>query len=82
VFGELARLDGDAGCGVPVTPSKEIGRELFGLVATARELDCDPEWSCAPLRAATAIWPRAGNDPAGLLATGRRCLWCQSRSAR
>jgi uncharacterized protein YabN with tetrapyrrole methylase and pyrophosphatase domain len=43
VPGELACLDGDADSGVPVTPGKEIGRELFRLVATARELDCDPE---------------------------------------
>ena len=45
VPGELARLDGDrgpAGAG-PDKPGEDIGRELFRLVARARELGLDPE---------------------------------------
>ena len=39
--GELARLDGDAG--EPDRLGEDIGRELFRLVARARELGRDPE---------------------------------------
>ena len=39
--GELARLDGDDA--EPDKLSEDIGRELFRLVARARELGCDPE---------------------------------------
>jgi XTP/dITP diphosphohydrolase len=45
VPGELARLDGDgrpAGAG-PDEPGGDVGRELFRLVARARELGLDPE---------------------------------------
>jgi XTP/dITP diphosphohydrolase len=45
VPGEIARLDGDrgpAGAG-PDEPDEDIGRELFRLVARARELALDPE---------------------------------------
>jgi XTP/dITP diphosphohydrolase len=45
VPGELARLDGDrrpAGAG-PVESGEDVGRELFRLVARARELGLDPE---------------------------------------
>jgi XTP/dITP diphosphohydrolase len=41
VPGELARLDGDAD--EPEGSGEDIGRELFRLVARARELGCDPE---------------------------------------
>ena len=41
VPGELARLDGDDGA--PGGPGEDIGRELFRLVARARELGRDPE---------------------------------------
>jgi len=40
VPGELARLDGD---GEPAVVGDDIGRELFRLVARARELGLDPE---------------------------------------
>jgi uncharacterized protein YabN with tetrapyrrole methylase and pyrophosphatase domain len=48
---ELARLDGDPGYAAPASPGYvapadvglDIGRELFGLVAKARELGLDPE---------------------------------------
>ena len=40
VPGELARLDGD---GEPDDVGDDIGRELFRLVAGARELGLDPE---------------------------------------
>jgi XTP/dITP diphosphohydrolase len=38
---ELGRLDGSNG--EPDGPGEDIGRELFRLVAKARELGCDPE---------------------------------------
>jgi XTP/dITP diphosphohydrolase len=45
---ELARLEfagspGPDGSGQPATVGEDIGRELFRLVARARELGCDPE---------------------------------------
>ncbi|MGH3225866.1 MAG: hypothetical protein ACRDPY_45495, partial [Streptosporangiaceae bacterium] len=49
VPGELARLEGDSGDaepanpGDPPEPGEDIGRELFRLVAKAREAGCDPE---------------------------------------
>ena len=49
VPGDLARLDGDGGAGEPASsghppgPGEDIGRDLFRLVARARELGCDPE---------------------------------------
>jgi uncharacterized protein YabN with tetrapyrrole methylase and pyrophosphatase domain len=65
VPGELARLDGagrPAGA-APAEPGEDIGRELFRLVARARELGCDPE---TELRAAARryrdlvrVWERS-----------------------
>jgi NTP pyrophosphatase (non-canonical NTP hydrolase) len=46
---DLARLDGEAA----VTPGERIGRELFRLVAEAREAGCDPEME---LRAAARAY--------------------------
>jgi XTP/dITP diphosphohydrolase len=43
VPGELARLDGDLRSGDSAGSGDDIGRELFRLVARARELGCDPE---------------------------------------
>jgi XTP/dITP diphosphohydrolase len=40
---ELARLGGDDGTGDPDGSGEHLGRELFRLVARARELGCDPE---------------------------------------
>jgi XTP/dITP diphosphohydrolase len=40
---ELARLDGDPGSGEPTGGGEDIGRELFRLVARAREAGRDPE---------------------------------------
>ena len=80
---ELARLDGDAGPGEPVTSGsrspgedqpgrhdasgEDIGRELFRLVAKAREAGRDPEME---LRAAARryrdlvrAWERATRGP-------------------
>jgi len=59
---ELARLDGSA-----AAPGDDIGVELFRLVASARELDLDPE---TELRAAARryrdlvhAWERSGRAP-------------------
>jgi XTP/dITP diphosphohydrolase len=43
VPGELVCLNGDDGAGEPGGSSEDIGRELFRLVARARELGLDPE---------------------------------------
>jgi XTP/dITP diphosphohydrolase len=43
VPGELAHLDGEHDTGGPDSSGADIGRELFRLVAMARELGCDPE---------------------------------------
>jgi XTP/dITP diphosphohydrolase len=43
VPGELVRLDRDDGGGEPGGSGEDIGRELFRLVARARELGLDPE---------------------------------------
>jgi XTP/dITP diphosphohydrolase len=43
VPGELVRLDGDDGAGEPAGSDEDIGRELFRLVARARELGLDSE---------------------------------------
>jgi XTP/dITP diphosphohydrolase len=40
---ELVRLDGDEGAGEPGGSGEDIGRDLFRLVARARELGLDPE---------------------------------------
>jgi len=40
---ELARLDGDPGAGEPARSGEDIGRELFRIVARAREAGRDPE---------------------------------------
>jgi XTP/dITP diphosphohydrolase len=40
---ELARLADDPGSSEPADPSADVGRELFRLVATAREAGRDPE---------------------------------------
>jgi XTP/dITP diphosphohydrolase len=40
---ELAHLDGEDGAGGPDTPGRDLGRQLFQLVARTRELGCDPE---------------------------------------
>jgi XTP/dITP diphosphohydrolase len=40
---DLARLDGDSGSGDPDESGPDIGRELFRLVARAREVGRDPE---------------------------------------
>ena len=61
---ELARLDGQP---EPGTPGPDLGRELFRLVASARELALDPE---TELRAAARryrdlvrAWERSGPPP-------------------
>ena len=40
---ELARLDGNPGSGELAGGGEDIGRELFRIVARAREAGCDPE---------------------------------------
>ena len=40
---ELARLDGDAAGGKPDDSGEDVGRELFRLVASARQAGRDPE---------------------------------------
>jgi len=47
---ELARLEGDPGCGDSADPGADIGRDLFRLVAKAHATGRDPE---TELRAAS-----------------------------
>jgi XTP/dITP diphosphohydrolase len=72
---ELARLDGDPGPGHPAAPAdtgpagRHIGRELFRLVARARELGLDPEMelrtAARRYRDMVRSWERSRSSPDG-----------------
>ena len=72
---ELARLDGDPGTGQPAAPAdtrpagQDIGRELFRLVARARELGLDPEMelrtAARRYRDMVRSWERSRSSPGG-----------------